>query len=210
MTVPASPRDLVILTADKNCQFALRGLMTRSRSLRIRTIDPEMHVHPDRDPGVLGGAHKFLRPFVRTHRYALVVLDREGCGKETSARDELELEIERNLQASGWDQRGRAIVIDPELEIWVWSDSPHVAGELGWTSENPELRTWLEAQGYLSQGALKPIRPKEALDAVLRKVRTPRSSAIYKSLAEKVGLSRCTDPAFQKLRATLQEWFPEA
>jgi hypothetical protein len=209
MTAPASPRDLVILTADKNCQFALRGLVTRSRALHIGSIEPDWHVHPGRDPGVLRGAHEFLRPFVRSHRHALVVLDREGCGREAASREVLEAEIENNLRTSGWDQRGRAIVIDPELEVWVWSNSPHVDDELGWGSTKPALRTWLQQQGFLYEGAFKPARPKDALEAVLRKVRVPRSSAIYKTLAEKVSLSRCTDPAFEKLRATLHGWFPE-
>ncbi len=208
MTAAIVQKDLVVLTADKNAQFALRGILSRGKALRIRSIAADFHVHPGRDPGVLRNAQEFLRAFVRSHRHALVVLDREGCGQEDAARNEIETTIEQALRTTGWGERGRAIVIDPELDIWVWSDSPHVAGELGWLESGPALLTWLREQGFGFAGR-KPDRPKEALETVLRKVRRPRSSAIYKALADKVGLSRCTDQAFEKLRTTLQVWFSE-
>ncbi|MFB3133348.1 MAG: hypothetical protein ACE10K_12585, partial [Rhodothermales bacterium] len=53
----------------------------------------------------------------------------------------------------------------------------------------------------------KPQRPKEAVEAVLRATDTPRSSSLYRQLAQKVSLNRCDDPAFLKLKSTLQEWF---
>lgn len=208
MTLPNSLKDLLILTADNNCRFALSGILTRTRSLRIRKITADFHVHPGKDPGTLRGAHEFLRPFARSHRHALVVMDREGSGKEEASREELEAEIERALSRAGWDNRGKAIVIDPELEIWVWNDSTHVDEILGWSAESPGLRPWLQQQEFWTGPSSKPNRPKEALEAALRHVRLPRSSAIYKNLAEKVGLSRCTDPSFEKLRKTLQDWFP--
>lgn len=137
-------------------------------------------------------------------------MDREGCGEERASRDELEAKIEQALRTSGWNDRARAVVIDPELEIWVWNDSPHVQDELGWGESDHSLRTWLQQQGFLTEGTRKPAQAKEALEAALRKVRKPRSSAIYQALAEKVTLSRCTDEAFEKLRTTLQMWFPAA
>jgi hypothetical protein len=48
------------------------------------------------------------------------------------------------------------------------------------------------------------------VETVLRTVRQPRSSGLYRKLAEKVSLERCTDPAFDKLRIVLRRWFPEA
>lgn len=202
-------KDLVVLTADKNAQFALRGLLSRSKSLGIRKLEPDYYIHPGKDPGILGNAHEYLRTFTRTHAHALVLMDREGCGKETRSREELEQQIETALSRSGWGDRAAVIVIDPELDIWVWSDSPHVDTELGWAERTPSLRTWLHEQGFVSQGALKPARPKEALEAALRLVRMPRSSAIYQALAAKVGLSRCVDAAFLNLKTVLQHWFAE-
>jgi hypothetical protein len=136
------------------------------------------------------------------------MFDREGCGNERLSGVDLEAEVEGRLQVNGWGYRAKAVVIDPELESWVWSDSPEVEKTLGWTGRTPVLRSWLNENGFLEAGVAKPARPKEALEAILRVVRKPRSSAIYQELARSVSLKRCVDAAFARLRATLQGWFP--
>jgi len=136
------------------------------------------------------------------------MFDREGCGKDLKPRLDLEAEVEARLQRSGWDNRASAIVLDPELECWVWSGSPKVDRALGWIGRTPTLRAWLLERGFVKEDAIKPSRPKEAMEAALREVRQPRSSAIYEDLATNVSLQRCTDPAFTKLRTTRQAWFP--
>lgn len=209
MTVAPPPRKpLVVLTADKNAQFALRGILSRTLSLGIRQIQPDFYIHPGKDPGVFDNADEFLRSFAQSHQYALVLMDREGSGQEKNlSRVEMEERIEQALGRCGWEDRASAIVIDPELDLWVWSDSPNVAHELGWAQHQPDLSTWLRDHGFLKDTARKPTRPKEALEAALREVRVPRSSAIYRALAEKVSLAKCTDPAFGKLREVLVNWF---
>ena len=200
-------KDLVVLTADKNTQFALRGVLSRHQSLDIRKPEADFFVHPGRDPGVYHNAHDYLRVALRTHRRALVVMDRVGSGQEDKSREELENVLERAMSQSGWQDRAAAVVLDPEIETWVWSNSSHVEHELGWLQQEKGLRPWLQEQGFLEEGSLKPEKPKEAMEAALRVVRKPRSSAIYQNLAEKVGLSRCQDPAFLKLKTVLQAWF---
>lgn len=98
-------------------------------------------------------------------------------------------------------------MIDPELETWVWSESPHVDAALGWSGRSPDLRSWLTERGWLDSGNPKPRRPKEAVEKALWAIRKARSSAIYAQLARKVTVSGCVDPAFSKLKATLQTWF---
>ena len=200
-------KPLVVLTADQNARFALTGILSRVKSLGIASIQVDYYVHPEKDPGVLRTAHDFLRIFARSHQHALVIMDREGSGQEAKSREEMEEQIEKALGRSGWTDRGAAVVIDPELDLWVWSDSPHVDHELGWSQHDPDLRSWLQGKGFLPEEAMKPPRPKEALEAALRFVRKPRSSAIYRALAEKVSLSRCSDPAFLKLTTVLKQWF---
>jgi hypothetical protein len=136
------------------------------------------------------------------------MFDREGCGKDEKKSQKLEQLVASALSRSGWADRAAVIVIDPELENWVFSDSPEVDAAMGWKGNNPPLRKWLEEQNYLAAGAIKPARPKEAMEAALRHVRMPRSSSIYGDLARQVGFGRCTDSAFQKLKATLRTWFP--
>jgi hypothetical protein len=81
---------------------------------------------------------------------------------------------------------------------------------LGWRSRKPSLRSWLVASGFSSEPLDKPKRPKEAVEQALRFVRKARSSALYRQLAERVSLRRCTDPAFSKLMRVLRNWFPIA
>lgn len=136
------------------------------------------------------------------------MFDHEGCGREQKTRESLENEVASSLSKSGWGNRASVIIIEPELENWVFSDSPEVDAVFGWKDKNPTLRSWLKEKGFLSEGQIKPSRPKEAVEAVLRHVRLPRSSSIYARLAERVGLRRCSDQAFLKLKRCLQLWFP--
>jgi len=135
------------------------------------------------------------------------MLDREGCGRDDRSRETLESEIELRLAGSGWHDRAAAIVIDPELEVWVWSDSPEVAAILGWTGHQPTLAQWLDQQGHCALGQGKPQKAKLALDDALRLSGKRRSSAIFRQLAERVSLRRCTDPALLKFKTLLQTWF---
>jgi hypothetical protein len=135
------------------------------------------------------------------------MFDRDGCGSQDS-RGKLEEAVEYRLTQNGWGDRSAAIVIEPELENWIWSDSPHVAESLGWIGHREDVRDWLQSRGELVPGASKPARPKEAMENVLRQTKRPRSSTVYESLARKVGLATCRDEAFAKLRSILQKWFP--
>ena len=208
MNAGAYESDLVVLTADKDMKFALEGLLNRPWALGIRPVAADFFNHPERDSGCLLRADAFLRPFVRRFAHAIVMFDLEGCGIENKTREELEQKVASALSRSGWADRAAVIVIDPELENWVFSDSPEVDAAMGWGGNNAPLRTWLVDQNYLGAGEIKPVRPKEAMEAALRHVRMPRSSSIYGRLAEQVGIGRCTDNAFQKLKATLRAWFP--
>lgn len=208
MTTGQYPHELVVLVADKNMEFAIKGIIGRAQAMGIREPMPIVHVHPEKDPGCLKRGHEFLSLFQNQYAHALILFDLEGCGQEMSTRETLEAEIETRLSQSGWGGRAAAVVIDPELEMWVWSDSPHVDAVLGWQRKSPDLRSWLKSRDFLHEGQTKPKRPKEAMELALRTVRKPRSSSLYVQLARQVSLERCVDPAFIKLKTTLQTWFP--
>ncbi len=99
------------------------------------------------------------------------------------------------------------VVLDPELEAWLWSDSPQVDIVLGWAGKAPSLRSRLTERGLLAEGAVKPSRPKEAAEWALLQVRKPRPSKIYGELARKVSFERCEDPSFRRLLEILRGWF---
>jgi hypothetical protein len=201
-------RDLVVLVADKDMEQATRKLLQRPESLGISAPTHEVYTHPARDNGCRTASHELLRPLASQYRYALVVFDREGSGGDASEREELERQIEGLLAVNGWAGRCSALVLDPELEIWVWTDSSELDQVIGWAGRRPPVREWLRAQGFTLNAEGKPDRPKEALREALRYVRKQPSASLFAALAAKAGLSRCTDPAFLKLKATLQRWFP--
>lgn len=199
-------KDLVALVSDQKMRHVLKELLQRHKALRIRAIVADVYSHPRHDPGVLGAAGEFLSIYTEKYLYALALFDREGCGQEDKTADELEREVQQQLDASGWKNRSAVVVLDPELEIWVWSNSPHVPEVLGLPQN--ELAQ-LIAQ-WTAPGSPKPERPKELMETVVRRAnRGGMSSALYKELAKKVSTERCTDRAFQRLRETLQGWFPK-
>lgn len=207
-------KDLVLLIADLDAENALRGILQRWKALGIRKLVEgrqfDILRHPQRDPGCRCNAEGFLEGFVRSHRHALVVFDYHGCGVEhLQPAANIEADLERRLAAVGWVDRCAVVVIEPELEAWVWSDSSHVDSELGWNGHRPPLRLWLEESRLLTRGASKPIDPKTAMLRVMREANKPPSPRIFSRLAETVSLSRCQDRAFLKLKSTIQNWFNE-
>ncbi len=199
--------DLVILVPDKNTQFVLNGLLSRTRALKIRKIQFQIYVHPERDPGVFHKGAQFLRSFHSQFEKALIFLDREGSGQEDKSAEEIENIIKTNAEKTGWRDRIEIIVFDPELEIWAWVQSPLLAKHLGWNSLK-EMKSFIQEKGFWTPSNLKPQRPKEAIEAALREKRIPRSSAIYRKIAESVKFDDCVDPSFAKFKNTLQKWFP--
>ncbi|MDX2033189.1 MAG: hypothetical protein SF339_21110 [Blastocatellia bacterium] len=201
-------KNLIILAADKDIEYAVKGLLSRTESLGVTPITADIYVHPNRDSGCLRQSTAFLRAYAGQYDHAMVLFDREGCGQETRTRPELEAGLEESLSQNGWEDRAGVVILDPEIEIWVWSDSPQVDRALGWEGQPLNLRDWLIERGFLASGQLKPMAPKEAMRHALHKVRKAASPAIFHQLARNVGLDRCTDPSFLKFRSLLTQWFP--
>lgn len=210
MTIPvAGSADLVVLVADRDTEAGIRQILARNEALRIRRIQCDIFVHPQRDPGCLVDGANFLRQFSTSYGRALIVFDREGCGRDDLPREEIEESVTRNLASNGWGDRCAAVVIDPELEAWIWTDSPRLPQVLGWQSELQPVISWLRENGFTTDEHGKPFRPKEAFESTLRAVRKPRSSRIYEDLARSISLERCSDEAFMKLKRLLASWFAQ-
>jgi hypothetical protein len=116
-------KDLALLVADKNMDFALRGILSRPKALGIRSVSYEIRQHVNRDGGV------------RT------------TGPETLALSTAVSTRDRN---AGW---------------------------------------------------------KEALEQVLVPLDQPRSSALYEKITGRISIAQRVDPAYGRLRSTLQSWF---
>lgn len=212
-SVPTITSELIVLVADGQMKQVVATLLAK-RGPAMGFTPPTMAqgdliTHSEKDGGCVNRPDALLASYLRTHRRAIVMFDREGCGQESKSREGLEDQVETLLAEKGWGDRARAIVFDPELEQWIWSRSVHVANALGWVEKSEHVYDWLLGHGFLAAAdQVKPTRPKEAVEAVLREVRKPRSGAIYAAIAEKASVAQCQDPAFLKFRDTLREWFP--
>lgn len=201
--------DLVVLVPGRDDSETIEGLLRRSKSLGISEIEFKTVIASQRDPGCFGRGHEILSIYRNRARFALVVFDHEGSGQEQRPPAEVRQQVLENFQRSGWAKdRVDVVVVVPELERWVWSASPNVPKALGWEGNLASLRAYLQRRGHWRQNEPKPHRPKEAVEAILRKTKTPRSSSIYRELARTVGLTKCQDEAFAQLLSTLARWFP--
>ena len=202
--------DLFCLGADKNMEAAISGLLMRPESMGIRQVNHQIGVHPERDLGCFHNGPEFLREFRSKAHHSLVVLDHAWDGVPTDTGSQLELMLEDRLKQASMKDWAKAVVIDPELEAWVFAQSPHVSDSLGWEGSTATLRAALEVQELWAVGDAKPRDPKAAVEWALYQARLPRSSSIYRKLARRVSTTSCTDRAFSRFRRLLQGWFPAA
>lgn len=209
MTGTTGRLDLIVLVADQDMKATLESLLSRPESIGMRPIRFEVRPHPRHDAGCRTQSADFLRPFTNRFSHGLVLFDHEGCGDEQTPATELENRVRDLLSISGWEDRSRVIVLEPELESWVWSDSSVLDECCGWTGQSRPLREWIADQ-FQFQDNGKPVRPKEAFHTVLRMTGKIPSSSLFRELALKVGLKRCQDRAFLQLKATLSDWFPKS
>lgn len=211
-----SKRDLFVVVADLDAENAISMLLRDRQS----ALDIHLDFNPDRPPvgdllryaGRDSGCYKdavdVLRTPQSTHRHALLIFDRDGCGANATQREDIECEVEGKLRRSGWGQDAvSVIVIEPELEAWVWATSPRVADVLGWQYERDGLRPFLTSRNLWDDKCPKPSDPKEAMRQSLRKKNKPLGARLFAELASRVGLRHCEDSAFQKFRQTLTQWF---
>ena len=209
MTGGREPRDVVVLVPDLDIAGTVEGLLRRPESVGTRPVSFSIARHLRRDSGCRARAAERLREYIRDHRYAIVLFDKHGCGDPRESRESIRAEVEQRLSRNGWPDRCRAIVIEPELEAWIWTESRQVPSALGWRGDYRSLRDWLTSRGLWSSGAPKPADPKRALKAVLRTTRRPLSASLYRELADTVTVRRCVDPAFNEFTRTLRSWFPK-
>jgi len=91
MTTTPYKKELIVLVADRNMEFTVKGLLGRSQSLKIKDVSYDIYNHPENDPGCRSNGVNFLRPFVNRYGRALLMFDKAGCGQESQTRSELKL-----------------------------------------------------------------------------------------------------------------------
>lgn len=203
-------KDLIVVTADSQIHRTVESLLAhRRQSLGVSDFSVDVVSHPNQDPGCRTDADGVLSARRQTHSKAMVIFDYHGCGEHNLEPENLENSLEEGFVHRGWkSDRVSFVVIEPELEAWLFgASSRHIETARQW-SRNQSIRNWLIDQGYLLPGSSKPVDPKAAIEAVLYVQRRPRSAKLFADLARNVSLARCQDRAFLKFRTTLQRWFP--
>lgn len=207
-------RDCVFFVADKTMRETFLGFLGRAdRSAQLHCgdflFDPAEDLFfaaGQNDPGLWTRAGELLRPFVHSHQKAVVALD---CEWEGSPGQQAIIDRVTTLMVeAGWSQdRFVVIAIDPELENWIWQDSPVIDTEL--RHPGPQgLRAALVERGLWPLGLNKPPRPKELLLQIQEENRVKKSSSVFRRIAAAVGIGGCVDAEFQKLKQKLAAWFP--
>lgn len=198
-------KDLLCWVPDADIQAVLQVILeNRRESIQMRQVTFDIFRHKQRDPGLFATGVSLLSESQRNYHHVLIILDAAWEG----APRNLQQALDGKITQAGLQDWAQAVVIDPELEVWVWSQFRHVAEALGWKGGVKSMSLWLMQRGLLNPKDTKPKDPKKAAEEVLRYVGKPRSSSIYRELAKKVGLRNCTDKSFQRFAKTLREWFP--
>lgn len=204
-------RELIILVADGTMAAVMRAFFERPFHYALACapfdFDPtnEIFNNPlETDGGVHLRCHEILRPYLNTHRRALVILDQQFGGERPA--EEVRCDIERRLNANGWQGRCAAAVIDPELEVLLWQDNPHVERAL--RHSGPSLRQLLAHDGRWPSDAVKPSAPKKVIQALIRANRAGPPMVVYSQIVRTASTAGCVDPSFHRVRDTLRAWFP--
>ena len=207
-------RDCIFLLADLGMVAAFKGFFSRQGFYHALGtapfhVDPQLDIICDRagnDPGVYTRAHELLRTYQSSHRYAVIVLDNAWEG--SPGVEKIRANISINMELVGWQiNRFVVIVIDPELESWMWQDNPHVARAFGF-SLRPSLRDWLCKQALWPADSPKPPDPKLAFEKTLKVSKAKIPSVVFKKICSGISFKYCVDDAFGLLKHTLQKWFP--
>lgn len=206
MSQSVPQKDLVVLAADVDILQVMKVLLCRSESLGIAQVSFDIFRHNNRDSGCRTQAVNYLRPHMGSYAHSLVIFDRYGCSSSDS-RTNIQKQVESDLRKNGWADRSKAIVIDPELEVWIWG-CQEALPVLGWRDGYDSLRHWLSQRGLWSVSAAKPPDPKKALKAVMRHTNQTHWSMVHEQLARAANFEHCQDAAFDELKNTLQIWFP--
>ena len=206
-------KELIILVADGTMRAVFAAFFEREHwDRRLCCSDFALWPQEDifhsplhTDGGVHRYAHELLRPYLNTHQHAIVVLDQQFGGERPAA--EIRADILAKLHGSGWPaERCEVVVIDPELEVWLWQDNPHIAQAINFSGAS--LRQHLEQTGEWPTDAAKPSDPKATIQALINTQRALKTKVVYSRIARSVSVAGCTDPAFLLFTETLRGWFP--
>lgn len=126
----------------------LEQVLERPKSLGMRPVESVIISESLHDPACATVGAQVLMEYEKRFDHAILMFDHEGSGRERESPEEIEASLDAEFRRSAWDGRARAVVVSPELEVWLWGGSPHVDRVIGWTGRSPSLRIWLAETGW--------------------------------------------------------------
>jgi hypothetical protein len=177
--------DLFVLAADADMKAVFEALLARPNALSIRPISSKVDRHPYRDSGVFTDGPELVRmiPKGDYHRFILA-FDHHGSGCNRPP-EECATTVQERLDSFTFKDRSMVVVIDPELEEWLWHDPSVIA-------DNIEAHT--------------TVGPKERLRQFFKRKPRPQD---FEQIASRADLRTWNSShSFRILKETLQNWFP--
>jgi hypothetical protein len=210
-------RDIVFLVADGEMEATVVGFFENpayEHRLGCRRFEfdskQDLAKHPRKDPGVYQDGHIYLKGYLATHQFAVVMLDAQFGGAPAPA--EIKAQIQNNMILAGWPEDCFIVmVINPELEVLMWQqDTQGIEHIIDYPGQQGSLRQWLDVRHLWPEDAPKPPDPKAAIDLIRSQSwgRKKTHSQIYKRVAKDVSFKSCQDQAFLDLWRQLQNWYP--
>lgn len=212
-------RDVIFHLADEHMEKGLKAFFARDNwhfalDCRRFEIDPKSEADFYRVPGHTDGgiwrhAAENLRPFLDQYEHAVIVLDADF--EPHPGADVLREDISAAMVQAGWPlERFAVVVIEPELEAWLWAPNLNVARAFG-HEDFEQMRATLEREGLWNPGEAKPHDLKAARDRAARLGGKKLGGPIFKgvfSVISRAAFNQCVEPGFITLRTALQTWFP--
>lgn len=213
-------KDVIFHIADAHMESGFRAFFSRddwhfTLGCHRFDIDPDSNEDIYRRGGYTDGglwkhAHNNLAPFRERYRYAVIVLDADF--EPHPGAEVLHADISANMQSAGWHMDSfQVVVIQPELEAWLWAPNLNVAQAFG-HADFDQMKAVLAAEDWWNEGEPKPSDLKAARDRAARLGGKRTGGPIFKGVfngLSKRACDRCVEPGFIAMRTALQTWFPQ-
>jgi hypothetical protein len=213
-------RDVIFHLADQHMEAGFRAFFARDNWHHVLGcsrfgVDPESPRDIYRrgghtDCGIWKHAHNNLLPFKDDYRYAVIVLDADF--EPHLGAEKLREDITKNMLGAGWPADSFCVVvIDKELEAWLWAPNVNVARAFG-HSDFDQMREALAKKNLWNAGAPKPNDLKAARNLAAKLGGKKTGGPIFRGVFE--GISRracdlCEEKGFIAMRQALRNWFPQ-
>ncbi len=200
--------DLFVVMEGRRDRAVMEAVLNRPYDLGIQPITYEFDL---RFSAVRTGGPDAGRERRGEFRYVICLWDHQGSGEENKPPSRVQGEVQARLNRNTLKGFSKALVIDPELEIWLWRDRTAIASILE-VDEN-RLTEWLNdwRQAQFPKQTVETLLqqfPKEALEEVMRRAGEKPDAALYGRITAIANLQRWSkEPSFRRLCSTLRKWF---